>query len=362
MLRGMKSHKIISSILAVATVLLPMTGCQKENMSRGKAVSFHVTSGNHDTKAAYSGTVVDGYERIDWAVGDLIRIWCDQASYGKPGNPAVIANGNKFADYKVVEGITAKQKISEATIKKNDANNELLWGNENTDHYFYAVYPSPATSSPWVSAMNKNTITGTVKATQTGDGRFSDGMVMVAKTGPLRPGTFDKDAVFLEFSPITTAIKFSIKNGLSSAINVKKVELQSGSHALSGEFNYNIVGSAATDYSGSVTDEEKSVAIENSSPYVNLPASGGDPAYVFTFFLRPDDNLDDLSIVITDSNDVTYTSELKTSSGAYTFSKGSKTVITGIVVEKVLNLLNFASLGAGADIRTNGTVSEEILF
>lgn len=358
MLRGMKSHKIISSILAVATVLLPMTGCQKENMSRGKAVSFHVTSGNHDTKAAYSGTVVDGYERIDWVENDLIRIWCDQASYGKPGNPPVIANENKFADYKVVEGITAKQKISEATIKKNDANNELLWGNENTDHYFYAVYPSPATSSPWVSAMNKNTITGTVKAAQTGDGRFSDGMVMVAKTGPLRPGTFDKDAVFLEFSPITTAIKFSVENGMKSNITVNKVELISESHPLSGEFSYKIGEGKILD--SSISDAEKKVSI-TPSPAKSLTANKGN-AYEFIFLLRPDDNLDDLSIVITDSNDVTYTSELKTSGGAYTFSKGSKTVITGIVVEKVLNLLNFASLGAGADIRTNGTVSEEILF
>ncbi len=354
----MKNHKIVSSILAVATILLPMTGCQKENMSRGKAVSFHVTSGNHDTKAAYSGEVDGGYERIDWAVGDLIRIWCDQASYGKPGNPAVIANGNKFADYKVVEGITANQKISEATIKKNDANNELLWGNENTDHYFYAVYPSPATPSPWVSAMNKNTITGTVKATQTGDGRFSDGMVMVAKTGPLRPGTFDKDAVFLEFSPITTAIKFSVANGMKSNISVKKVELVSEDHPLSGEFSYKIGEGKIPD--SSISDAEKKVSI-TPSPAKSLTADEGN-AYEFIFLLRPDDDLDDLSIVITDSNDVTYTSELKTSSGAYTFSKGSKTVITGIVVEKVLNLLNFASLGAGADIRTNGTVSEEILF
>ena len=358
MLRGMKNHKIVSSILAVATVLLPMTGCQKENISRGKAVSFHVTSGNHDTKAAYSGTVVDGYERIDWAVGDLIRIWCDQASYGKPGNPAVIANGNKFADYKVVEGITAKQKISEATIKKNDANNELLWGNENTDHYFYAVYPSPATSSPWVSAMNKNTITGTVKATQTGDGRFSDGMVMVAKTGPLRPGTFDKDAVFLEFSPITTAIKFSIKNGLSSAITLNRIELVSENYNICGTFDYDISNGSVSD--NSLDDEGKKVGINTSK--VLSAYQAGDP-YEFTFFLRPDDNLDDLSIVITDSNGVIYTSEFKDAGGSafHTFESGTKTVINGVVLDKCLTLQSIASL-LGDAMRGNGEVNEEILF
>ena len=354
MLRGMKNHKIVSSILAVATILLPMTGCQKENISRGKAVSFHVTSGNHDTKAAYSGTVVDGYERIDWVENDLIRIWCDQASYGKPGNPPVIANENKFADYKVVEGITANQKISEATIKKNDANNELLWGNEETDHYFYAVYPSPATSSPWVSAMNKNTITGTVKAAQTGDGRFSDGMVMVAKTGPLRPGTFDKDAVFLEFSPITTAIKFSITNGQTINFTVTKVELKSASHPLSGTFSYNIGEGKVQDTS--ITDAEKEVSITKNQ----LLSADKANTYEFTFLLRPDDDLNDLSLVITTGSG-TYTSPLQNGSGAYTFTQGSKTVITGVVLEKFLTLTGFASFTA-VDLRNDGKVEEEILF
>ena len=345
----MKNFKATMIALVLGSAVLSLTGCEKnEGSAYGKAVLFHCASGSNGTKAAYSGVVTSNVERIDWEENDLIRIYCAEASEPTP---------NKYADYRVKSGsVTTSGSISNATIEKNGTD-ELCWGT-NEPHNFYAVYPSPATSGSWVSDISGKTVTGTVKAAQNGDGRFSDGMVLVAKNTVTDPTAFDKDAVFLEFEPITTAIKFSVKNGMEAPLTLKKVELVSESHALSGDYYYDIDLKTSTDKEGGIKDEERKVYFSSTAA---LDKDDVDP-YVFTFFLRPGDNFDDLSIVITDNHDVTYTSKLKTAGGYYTFNKGSKTVITGIVIEKVLNLLNFASLGAGADIRTNGTVSEEILF
>lgn len=359
----MKKYKAIATLALMGAALVSLAGCQeKEGMSRGRAVSFKVSSGNHETKASYSGTVTSGAERIDWANGDPIRIYCAAAKYGIANSNSAPTLGSdqdqKFADY-TVSGVAADGKLSNAKINSVNGNGgkELLWG-DNVQHDFYAVYPKPAAGGIVTDITGKK-VTGTVNAAQNGDGRFSDGMVMVAHESIASPQGLTssfKDEVFLKFSPITTAIKFSITNGETSNITVSKVELVSDIHPLSGEFVYNIGEGKVRD--ASVTAAEKKVTI-TPSPAKLLTANNAN-TYDFTFLLRPDDNLDDLKIVVTTSTGIEYASELKIDGSAHTFNAGTKTSITGVILKKWLTLESITFLTA--DIREDTEVEEEILF
>ena len=360
----MKRFNSIATLILAGAALVSLAGCQeKERIARGRAVSFKITSGNHDTRAGYSGVVADGHERINWANGDLVRIYCSAAKYGiENSNSAPTLGGDqdqKYADYSI-SGVTDDGRYSDAKINSSTGSDgkQLLWG-DNVQHDFYAVYPSPAATSSWVSSLSDNTVIGTVKEGQSGDGLFSDGMVMVAQKSIASPqGLTDSfnSEVFLQFQPITTAIKFSIKNGQGAAITVTRVELVSENRPLSGQFKYEIGSGAVFDTDISA---DKTVYISKSA---TLAANKeGDP-YEFTFLLRPDDDLDDLSIVVTTNTPgLTYTAKLQDKDGPYTFKAGSKTEIKGVVLEKWLTIQSISFTGSD-DLREEPTVDEEILF
>lgn len=339
----MKKLKTILSALVMGVVAISLTGCQneEETYAFGKGISFKGTSESHSTRAAYTGAATSG--AITWNNGDKIRIYCEQSN--KPAS--------HYSDY------TITGTSPTGSITNEGKTDSLCWGN-NVEHTFYAVYPSP--ESPWVSSIAGMTVTGTVQAKQNGDGRFSDGMVMVAKNVVPVPSAFDKSAVFLDFQPITTAITFTIENGQHSDMAIKSIQLVSKTRPLSGEFSWNIGEAEGKVQDELITDEEKKVTITPSTPVTLIGDNGN--SYECTFFLRPDDNLDDLSIVVTiNGSGVTYTSKLQTESGPFTFKKGTKTVIGGVVLEKTLTLMSI-SPGSGFEfgIRGDGNVEEEILF
>ena len=96
---------------ALACALLGTTSCLRELFSfrSGSEIRFVAgTSGtNLSSKAAYSGSVSSGYERIDWEDGDLIRIHCAQAS--EPDT--------KWTDYVILDGtVESDGSVSSATI------------------------------------------------------------------------------------------------------------------------------------------------------------------------------------------------------------------------------------------------------
>ena len=326
----------------MGVVAISLTGCQneEETYAFGKGISFKGTSESHSTRAAYTGAATSG--AINWNNGDKIRIYCAQSN--KPAS--------HYSDY------TITGTLATGSITNEGKTDSLCWGN-NVAHTFYAVYPSPISS--WVTKIVGKTVTGTVQADQNGDGRFSDGMVMVAKNVVPVPSAFDKSAVFLNFQPITTAITFTIKNGQSVDMTVEYVQLVSKDHPISGEFSWNIGEAEGKVQDGSITDAEKKVTITPSST-VTLQAIGAND-YTFTFFLRPDEDLDDLSIVVKPQGGEAYTSKLQTETGPFTFTQGTKTVIGGVVLEKTLTLMSITPGGGlSLDLRGDGNVEEEILF
>lgn len=109
------------------------------------------------TKTSYSGDVTDGYERIDWTVNDVIRIFTDNESAS--GNYTWTGNSStgKMTDYKVT-GVTPSGNKSFATITPNGGQSSLKWG--TGAHEVFALYPTPDGST---RSVNYNGHSGPLK-------------------------------------------------------------------------------------------------------------------------------------------------------------------------------------------------------
>ena len=144
-------RKITSSFMAMAILVASIAllqGCHTdvEHIDKqGKTVNFKASAENTKlTRTEYSGQrFTDGgvtKERINWVVGDKIRIWSDKA-YARNDESL------NYADYKVISVETPTNHKSSAKIANvgssdsaNDGNG-LVWGTGT--HRFYSLYPSP---------------------------------------------------------------------------------------------------------------------------------------------------------------------------------------------------------------------------
>ena len=247
----MRIKTILKSFLALP-LLLTVVSCQdklKTGFAKGEAVRFSIGTDAAGTKAAYSGQATDNIERIDWQEGDLIRIYCG----------AVSEPSDKFADYRVTSDITAGGSNSTAHIEGTGGVG-LRWG--EGDHTFYAVFPSPEDNgvvtgidvTPYASGGVKSSVTtningatvtanlpaeqaviGGIVETPSGSGNYIaapdlKNMLMTAKSGPYTEtsGIPEGPDVFLSFTPLTTAIKFTIENGTGAELALTDVQLISG--------------------------------------------------------------------------------------------------------------------------------------
>ncbi len=117
----MKKARIL--FLLLAGVLL-LAGCQKEGKIGGKDAIRFTASSNPGTKTAYSGDVVNGYERIEWNMGDKNRIYSNVAEHR-------YHEGQHWADYQITEivsntGINSKANID--NVPGDGHGNGLVWG------------------------------------------------------------------------------------------------------------------------------------------------------------------------------------------------------------------------------------------
>ena len=363
----MKAHNIIKCVLALSMAVASVTSCQEKigGFAKGEAVRFSVGTDAVSTKAVYSGQGTSTIERIDWQEGDLIRIYCEQVS--EPSD--------KFADYRVTSDITASGSNSTAHIE-GTGGVCLRWGEGN--HTFYAAYPSPASSgiTTGISAEKvsanlpaSQVVVGGVTETSPGSGNYVaapdlKNMLMTAKSAECYPETgIPEGTVFLSFTPLTTAVQFTITNQTKASLTIKSVSLTSASSALSGPFEVNMDnnsvpasidldgdGSNTGDkdikysrsypectYTGSVSDATKTVTINFASPvalaYDSDPAKSG--KLTFTFFLQPCQDFSDLTFKITKSDDSWMSTKLGYTDGTgVLFPRFKKTTVTGLLVPK----------------------------
>ena len=356
--------KTLNYIVCALVATMPLCSCQKEfkYMHAGDDIRFTAGSGFAQTKASYSGATTSAgtIERIDWQEGDLLRIYCAKAS-----DPAL-----KFADYKVtsVDTPVSGSEISTAYIETFSEATDgvgLRWG--EGDHDFYGVFPSPATTGGITTSISGSKVSANLSAVQapasvTGSGvnytAVADlkNMLMTAKAGPYTAETFpDEDHVFLPFTPLTTAVKFTITNQSKADLTLKSVSLISASSALNGPFTVDIddeshqpesvdLGNTTVaylqtypycQYTGEVTDATKKVTINFATP-VTLPydadiAKCG--TLTFTFFLQPCQNFNDLTFKLVKSDDSWMKTKLGYTDGTgILFPRFKKTAVNGVFV------------------------------
>ena len=252
--------------VAVATVL-GAASCKKSVIpaAKGDSVLFSAGIGVSEsgTKTAYAGDNASDRtlaENINWLSGDQIRIWCAECS-----EPTAEGYGgmDHCADYTVTPESTATQ----GKIAVNPGTVGLRWGEAGTEHWFYSLYPSPKATDRGdegkfgtASAGIKTpfSFTGHIPASQaiTGytpaqEGKDEKGNPLPAIASPDMRNLYmasqgisakpesSGSGVFLTFRPLTTAIEFTITNGMTAddaKMYVENVSLVSENHNLCGAF------------------------------------------------------------------------------------------------------------------------------
>lgn len=135
--RGIAMGNRIASLLLIVAVLV--LSCSKDE--NRKTIRFRAhTNGHPTTRTSFSGeTATEGgvtKERIQWELGDLMRIYCPQA--------CLLDDETVHESEYMVSEARADGLVSVATIVPYAVDNALQWG--IGDHVFYALYPSPATT------------------------------------------------------------------------------------------------------------------------------------------------------------------------------------------------------------------------
>lgn len=309
----------------------------KESIQTGQEINFIAGSASSaDSKTIYSGVRSGEGERIDWQYTDIIRIYCEQAS-----DPPL-----KRADYAIDAGsITTLGSVSEAKIQ-HTRRIGLHWGDLDKDHEFYAVCPSPETDDGLGDVLGNGSLKGHIPAVQTpvsvsaGSGSGAptyvaapdmSSMYLVART-TIEAGIREIEGVFLRFTPITTAIEFTITNGADNGedLPVSSVTVSRDGGKLSGIFTSDLAswngGYPTCTPAGSNTG---SVSCSFDTP-VTLEKG---ESLRFTMFFVPGSDLSGLTFKLDRSDGSWVSTKLEKADGtAITFPSYKKSYISGIMI------------------------------
>lgn len=237
-------------LVALACAALSFVGCDDDldfgntqavekffdqEVNFGGSASYNLA----DKQNAATRTVYGGYQQgataepVYWLSTDQVRLFCNESSI-------------KSADYKVT---VAEDDTTTNTGLDKIADAGLRWGNPESQHTFYGVYPIPTDNSLKESTV----LTGTIPAVQDyeeytpNDSNYifapnMDYAYMVAKTVVENPNQIGED-VFLKFAPIATAVEIELKNNANKSgttYNFREIHLSSSKHYLSGSFTANL--------------------------------------------------------------------------------------------------------------------------
>lgn len=329
-------HTFTYAALILAGIILS-AGCNKDpNGPKDPQIRFTAGTGTPQTRTAYSGVVSNNIERIDWLVGDRIRIWSDKATYRYDDQQF-------YSDYDIAS-VTENGSRSDGTIT-NTAGNGLVWDAEGGVHTFYGIYPSgSATVNPATGAVSGATIAQAQSrfgTPGTGSGSFKiDGTLKTVPTVVLHPnmsqallfakatGTEGSTPVRLDFYPAYTAFEISLVSDKATAIPLTSFTLSSTSSALSGTFGASIQAGNTTTYTcpAFAAGTNDRITFDLSGQSVSKTAG-----LTFTVFALPQD-LTNLQIRF-DLADGTFRSlELKQNGAPITFTAGKKHRLLGIAM------------------------------
>lgn len=362
--------KNILNFMALTSATVFLIGCVEENfentikVTKGKEVIFGASANfersGKATKTEYSGEVSDGFERVNWMMGDQVYIYCAHE------------DGDQAAHYKItgVDGTTEDKKKHTATLSKNyDVNpNGINWQNVNKTHTFYAMYPAPntfgqdqfdqdgnlinTTYSAHLSIDGNNVIEGFIPVNQDpkklpdGTSRVGtpnmDFAYMLAKT-TIENGTTPESGVFLSFKPIVTAVEFTLV--AQDDVTISNVQIfNTKGNPICGPFTTDLSEYDGTDYPtctpGSLTTNYTgmnfssiNVSLYDRDPNNNIESASitltKDETVTFTVFMLPVD-ISDLAIRV-DAHGYK-TAELGSGQNALTFEAHKKHYVRNLTL------------------------------
>ena len=265
--------------------------------SRGKEIRFGaVTAADPQTKTAYTGVEVGGKERIDWIIGDYVRVYSDKAV-------CVMSATQHWADYRLAtpmidpdDHAQSWAEIVPVALTGIAYHGGLQWADDSA-HDFYGFYPSPKSSNGAEFNSSSKVLSGMAIATSQEvtaatvkdiDHPSSDVTVyypdmqkayMTAFLHTASPtASLHEDLVF---NPAYTA--FHIGFSTVDALTVKSVALQCGTGSyVTGTYTATHDGSAWTyartgDVTGSTATEVRTQTLD-----IDLAAGAGLEVELFT--------------------------------------------------------------------------------
>lgn len=348
--------------------MLALTGCQKEKWLGGKdAIRFAV--GAPGSKAAYSGIVTDGKERIDWAEGDVIRIYSDKSKHR-------IVENRYWSDYVIKNPRTNASNAAESladidNVPGDGTGNGLVWNAPDTYH-FYAVYPSNASSD--ALGPHNGEISLDIPETQAFSvkGNVSQYGFMTAFQSMTTTVEGEGGVVNLPFDPAFTAFEISIRSA-GEAVGLKEFRLYSGAgdgtgNTLSGKYTVKYAADGTKTFVASSDADEIFDYISVNLTGQVAPATPEDPTaekqyLTFTVLAMPLAQ-NNLSVSFTTSQDVTRSLPLKYSTGGFVpFAAGQKHKIYGLALPNGELLISVGTdpWGEGGE-NTYETIEDASLF
>lgn len=268
--------------------------------SRGKEIRFGaVTAADPQTKTAYTGVEEGGKERIDWIIGDYVRVYSDKAV-------CVMNSSQHWADYRLAtpmidpdDHAQSWAEIVPVALTGITYHGGLQWADDSA-HDFYGFYPSPKTLDGAEFDSSSKVLTGMEIATSQTvtaatvkdiDHPANDVTVyypdmqkayMTAFLHTLSPTeSLHEDLVF---NPAYTAFHIGFKAQVAS--KVESVEIKSASSNLTGTYTATHNGSAWT--YARTGDAASSTATEVSTQTLDIDLAAGAGLEVELFTLPLD--------------------------------------------------------------------------
>lgn len=243
-------------ILWAVAALVLLAGCQKFG-GVGKEIRFNaVARPDAATKTAYSGDVVGGYERINWAAGDVIRVASDVAK---------TEGGDYYAEYSLG---TPEASGANSTAKVTPSGGTgLEWGTGT--HHFWGIYPSHAifvSGSASASGLSipatQNVIDDVAHKTETSTlttfaPDLNNAWMLADKSG-VAEGASD---FTLDFYPAFTAFEFTLKSQDAITLTVKSFTITSTSTDLAGTFDVTAFAESGASTFGNISSGSTSIGV-----------------------------------------------------------------------------------------------------
>lgn len=318
----MKKNALYISI--VATLLF--SGCSMKETPPANNVIGIVPVTNTASKAAFSGIVDNGRERINWEDGDKLRVLCQQAYL-----PAC-----KYADYET--GSVDDNGVASAQAIGSEG---LIWNDAGMEHVFYGIYPVPASADfnfdapaanskvPELQNVEKTENAPGVSPKFSFESRLSESMLMLAKASATAKAS-GNTPVFLDFQPVTTSMKFSLTNGTGEAVVLSAISLTSEKHCLSGSYSSNFEkGVQGFTITRTGSDASPKAMISFGEGGISLDQ--GEMVH-FSIYLLPEDNISDLKLNVLFTNGNIKTCTFKKNGQDVTFQKQRRSYLNGLMI------------------------------